>query len=72
MANLDRFSQPLSGETYFEDEKPVCQCEECGEDLFDGEWHFKTEDGWFCDKSCFIEWCLIEFDAKSEILEGEN
>jgi len=71
MPNLDRFSQPLHGETYFEDEKPVCQCAECENDLFEGEWHYEADGQFFCDVDCFLEWCKVEFDGRSKILERD-
>lgn len=70
LANLDRFSQPLAGETYFEEPQPTCQCEECKEDLYEGDWHYEAGDMTFCSKDCFIEWATVEFDGRSRILEG--
>lgn len=72
MSNLDRFSQPLPNETYFEDENPVCQCTHCEEDLYEGEWHFEADEKVFCNKECFTDWCIEEFTGITRILEGKK
>lgn len=69
MANLDRFSQPIREER---EPQKVCNCEHCNEELFEGEWHFKTDEYIFCDKSCFIDWATEEFSGDSRILEGNE
>lgn len=71
MANLDRFSQPMTGERYFEDMKPICQCEMCGNDLYEGDEIIKTDKHKFCDKTCFLDWAMEEFDAVKDELEAE-
>lgn len=44
--NLDRFSQPVAGET--QAEKPVAQCCVCGMDLYAGDEAFRVDDDYIC------------------------
>lgn len=73
MTNLDRFSRPLHGETYFDEPQVVCQCEQCGDDLYEGDDCFEASDGAdclvFCTKDCFIDWAVEEHEAGHKAVE---
>lgn len=69
---MDRFSVRHYGETYFDEPQVVCQCEECGEDLFEGDEIFEAADMNFCTKDCFIDWAVQEHEGGHKVLEEEH
>lgn len=71
MTNLDRFSQPSYGETYFDDEKAVCECSQCKDDLFKGDDIVRYSDEVFCSKDCCINWILEADHAEEDTLGDE-
>ena len=48
LRTMSRFSEPT-------DEKPVCHCEQCEKELFEGDGVYKTQDGYFCSDDCILE-----------------
>jgi len=50
------------------DDKFVCQCETCNEDLYAGDeaWYFQPDDLYFCSQECFKKYLLRDPEALAD------
>jgi len=56
-----------------EDEVVVCNCDECGQEIYEGDPIFRIrENGEIVHDTCFVEYARSALDASYEIAEKED